>query len=154
MSRAFVKESDQDGAEQLPERSISPHPNLVTTEGLTQIDTQIRELESAREAARAASDNAMVARIDRDLRYWRQRRATARVVAPPAKKDRVRFGLRVTLRLDDGSELAFRLVGEDEADPAAGLISYASPVGEALTSQAVGDTVELMGRPAEIIAID
>jgi transcription elongation GreA/GreB family factor len=154
MSRAFVKESDENGAEQLPERWISPHPNLVTTKGLTLIDTQIRELEAAREAARAASDNAMVARIDRDLRYWRQRRATARVVSPPAKKDRVRFGLRVTLRLDDGSELAFRLVGEDEADPAAGLISYASPVGEALMSQAVGDSVELMGRPAEIIAID
>jgi len=154
MSRAFVKESDENGAEQLPERWISPHPNLVTAKGLTLIDTQIRELEAAREAARAASDNAMVARIDRDLRYWRQRRATARVVSPPAKKDRVRFGLRVTLRLDDGSELAFRLVGEDEADPAAGLISYASPVGEALMSQAVGDSVELMGRPAEIIAID
>jgi transcription elongation GreA/GreB family factor len=154
MSRAFVKDSDQDGSEQLPERSISPHPNLVTAQGLTLIDTQIRGLESAREAARAASDKDMVARIDRDLRYWRQRRATARLVAPPAKKDRVRFGLRVTLRLDDGSELAFRLVGEDEADPAAGLISYASPVGEALMSQAVGDTIELMGRPAEITAID
>ena len=154
MSRAFVKDSDQDGTEQLPERSISSHPNLVTAQGLTLIDTQIRGLESAREAARAASDKDMVARIERDLRYWRQRRATARLVTPPAKKDRVRFGLRVTLRLDDGSELAFRLVGEDEADPAAGLLSFASPVGEALMSQAVGDTVELMGRPAVIIAID
>jgi transcription elongation GreA/GreB family factor len=154
MSRAFVKDSDQDGTEQLPERSISSHPNLVTAQGLTLIDTQIRGLESAREAARAASDKDMVARIERDLRYWRQRRATARLVTPPAKKDRVRFGLRVTLRLDDGSELAFRLVGEDEADPAAGLLSFASPVGEALMSQAVGDSVELMGRPAEIIAID
>jgi transcription elongation GreA/GreB family factor len=154
MSRAFVKESDQDGADTLPERTISPHPNLVTADGLTMIATQIRELESARTAARTASDNAMVARIDRDLRYWRQRQATARVVAPPARKDRVRFGLRVTLRLDDGSQLAFRLVGEDEADPAAGLLSYASPIGEALMSQAVGDDVELMGRRAELIAID
>jgi transcription elongation GreA/GreB family factor len=154
MSRAFVKESDQDGADTLPERTISPHPNLVTAGGLTMIGTQIRELESAREAARTESDNALVARIDRDLRYWRQRRATARVVAPPASKDRVRFGLRVTLRFDDGSEMAFRLVGEDEADPAAGLLSYAAPIGETLMSQAVGDEVELMGRRAEIIAIE
>jgi transcription elongation GreA/GreB family factor len=154
MSRAFVKESDQDGAEPLPERSISPHPNLVTANGPKMIDTQVRELESAREAAREVSDNAMVARIDRDLRYWRQRRATARVVAPPANKDRVRFGLRVSLRLEDGSDMAFRLVGEDEADPAAGLLSYASPIGETLMSQAVGDKVELMGRCAEIVAID
>jgi len=154
MSRAFVKESDQDGAESLPERSISSHPNLVTAEGPKMLDTQIRELEAAREAARAAADNAMLARIERDLRYWRQRRATARVVLPPAKKDRVRFGLRVTLRLDDGSEMKFRLVGEDEADPAKGLISYTSPIGETLMSQAVGDDVELMGRRATIVAID
>ena len=154
MSRAFVKESDQDGSDQLPERTISAHPNLVTADGLVMMDTQIRELETAREQARTESDNAMLARIERDLRYWRQRRATARVVAPPAKKDRVRFGLRATLRLDDGAEIAFRLVGEDEADPARGLISFASPIGETLTSQAVGDDVELMGRRAKIIAID
>ena len=73
---------------------------------------------------------------------------------PPQKRDRIRFGLRATLKLDDGSEFLFRLVGEDEADPAAGLISYASPIGNALMSQAVGDEVELMGRRAKIVAID
>jgi transcription elongation GreA/GreB family factor len=154
MSRAFVKESDEDGSDTLPERAISPHPNLVTEEGSKLIETCIRELESAREGAKAQPDNALVARIDRDLRYWRQRRSTARVVTPPQKKDRVRFGLRVTLRLDDGSQIAFRIVGEDEADPAAGLLSFASPIGTTLMSQAVGDAVELMGRRAEIIAID
>jgi len=58
------------------------------------------------------------------------------------------------MRLDDGSTMAFRIVGEDEADPAAGLLSFASPIGTTLMSQAVGDAVELMGRRAEIIAID
>jgi transcription elongation GreA/GreB family factor len=154
MSRAFVKESEQDGSTALPERAISPHPNLVTANGLRLIDAQIRDLEASRESARTESDTALITRIDRDLRYWRQRRMTARVVAPPEKRDRIRFGLRATLRLDDGTELAFRLVGEDEADPGAGSISYASPIATALMSQAVGDNVELMGRKAEIIAID
>jgi transcription elongation GreA/GreB family factor len=154
MSRAFVKESDQEASGTLPERAISPHLNLVTADGLRLIDAQVRELEAAREAARAQTDSALIARIDRDLRYWRQRRATARLVEPPVKRDRIRFGLRATLRLDDGTELAFRLVGEDEADPAKGLISYASPIGTALMSQAVGDVVELMGRRAEITSID
>lgn len=152
MSRAFVKESDGDDAEALPERAISPHPNLVTTQGLGLIEAQIRDLEAER--TRDAADKAARARIDRDLRYWVQRRASARVVEPPAKKDRVRFGMRVTFRFEDGTEHTFRLVGEDEADPAAGLVSYASPVAGALMSQAVGDVVELMGRRAEITAID
>jgi transcription elongation GreA/GreB family factor len=154
VSRAFVKESDGDDAEALPERAISPHPNLVTVQGLARIDAQIRDLEADRERTRGDADKATRARIDRDLRYWVQRRTSARVVEPPAKKDRVRFGLRVTFRFEDGTEHTFRLVGEDEADPAAGLVSYASPVAEALMSQAVGDEVELMGRRAEIIAID
>lgn len=154
MSRAFVKESEQDGSAALPERAISPHPNLVTANGFRLIEAQVRELEASRERARTESDAALIARIDRDLRYWRQRRMTARVVAPPEKHDRIRFGLRATLRLDDGTELAFRLVGEDEADPGAGSISYASPIATALMSQAVGDSVELMGRKAEIVAID
>lgn len=153
MSRAFVKESDQDGSP-LPERSISPHPNLVTAEGLALIETCIRELDAARATARAGSDAALVARIERDLRYWNQRRRTAKLVAPPEKKDRIRFGLRATLLLDDGSKVAFKLVGEDEADPSAGLLSFASPIGTTLMSQAVGDAVELMGRRAEIIAIE
>jgi transcription elongation GreA/GreB family factor len=152
VSRAFVKESDGDDAEALPERAISPHPNLVTTQGLARIEAQIRDLEAER--TRDAADKATRARIDRDLRYWVQRRASARVVEPPAKKDRVRFGMRVTFRFEDGTEHTFRLVGEDEADPAAGLVSYASPVAGALMSQAVGDVVELMGRRAEITAID
>ncbi len=154
MSRAFVKESDGDETEALPERAISPHPNLVTTQGLALIEAQIRALEADRDRARGDDDKATRTRIDRDLRYWAQRRVSARVVEPPAKKDRVRFGTRVTFRFEDGTRHTFRLVGEDEADPAAGLVSFASPVAEALMSQAVGDEVELMGRRAEIIAID
>lgn len=151
MSRAFVRESDQDAAgDVLPERPISPHPNFVTPQGLRQIEDTIRELESARQAARAAEDEAALARIARDLRYWTQRRASARVIEPPESPDIVRFGVNVTLLLPDGSERAFRLVGEDEADPARGLLSWVSPLASSMLGKSVGDIVEFQGQEAEI----
>ena len=79
MSRAFVRESDE-AAESLPERVVSSHPNFVTTTGLRQIEEQVANLETARQTARGAADKALLARIERDLRYWTQRLATARVI--------------------------------------------------------------------------
>jgi transcription elongation GreA/GreB family factor len=81
VSRAFVKESD-DAGEPLPELAISPHPNFVTPAGLRQIDARVATLEADLRAARAAEDKPLLARIQRDLRYWTQRRATARIVSP------------------------------------------------------------------------
>lgn len=153
MSRAFVKESDQELAA-LPERVVSPHPNLVTPAGLKQIESQVHSLEEERSAARVADDRATLARVERDLRYWMQRRASARLIEPAATPDAVRFGVRVTVRFADGSERAFRLVGEDEADPARGLVSWASPVGTTLMGAVVGDELEVLGRPAEIISLE
>ena len=43
MSRAFVKESDE--VEELPDRLISEHPNLVTPEGLAQIEAEVARFE-------------------------------------------------------------------------------------------------------------
>lgn len=153
MSRAFVRESDQD-AEPLPERGISPHPNLVTRSGLRQIDERIRELEAARRAARHEEDKSTLARIERDLRYWMQRRSTARVIEPQASQDVVRFGVKVMLELDDGSQREFRLVGEDEADPSQGRVSWVSPLGEALMGAKSGDTVKFQERDAEIVRLE
>ena len=64
MSRAFVKE--QDAVEDLPDRLISEHANLVTPEGLKQIEAEVRRLSTAYAAAQAADD----------LTGWRRRRAT------------------------------------------------------------------------------
>jgi transcription elongation GreA/GreB family factor len=153
MSRAFVKESDED-LSALPERVISPHPNFVTPAGHAQIESQVQALEQERSAARTAGDRARLATIERDLRYWTQRRASARVVEPVASPRAVRFGVRVQLRFDDGSERSFRLVGEDEADPAGGMISWVSPIGESLTGCEEGDEVHVLGRRAEIVALE
>ena len=153
MSRAFVRESDQDAVESLPERVISPHPNLVTPQGLRQIEEHIRALEAERQAARGGADAAALARIARDLRYWSQRRASARLVEPVAQPDAVRFGVEVSLQFEDDSERTFRLVGEDEADPARGLISWVSPLGAALMGHESGDIVDVMGKRAELVAL-
>jgi len=87
MSRAFVRESDGDpGA--LPERALSTHPNFVTPRGLTAIEARVRELEGERQAAREGGDTAARARVERDLRYWSARRASARLVTPAAVAER------------------------------------------------------------------
>ena len=53
MSKAFTREDDAGQEADLPERAISPHPNLVTAEGLAQIEAAIARL--AEEQARARS---------------------------------------------------------------------------------------------------
>jgi transcription elongation GreA/GreB family factor len=152
MSRAFVRESDAD-AGQLPDRPISPHPNFVTRRGLAAIETRVRELESDRQAARERDDAALRASIERELRYWRARRASARVIEPTAA-DRVRFGMRVTLRLPTGTTQAFRLVGEDEADATHGLISWTAPLAQALLGREAGDSVPFQSADVEIVRIE
>jgi len=153
MSRAFVRESDEN-PDALPERPLSPHPNLVTARGLAAIEARVRELELQRQAARAEGDAAQRARLERDLRYWSARRASARLVVPPAATDRVRFGLRVTLRLSSGATVAYRLVGEDEADAAQGLLSWVAPLAQALLGHAAGEAVPFQGAEAEIVSIE
>ena len=153
MSRAFVKESDGNPGV-LPERSISAHPNLVTPRGLAAIEARIHELTAERHAARTAEDTALKARVERDLRYWNARRVSARVVEAAATTDRVRFGMRVTLQIPSGGRQQFRLVGEDEADAANGLISWVSPLGQALLGKEAGDGVPFQGGEAEIVSIE
>jgi transcription elongation GreA/GreB family factor len=155
MSRAFVREND--GAEvpqDVPERPVSSHPNFVTARGLQQIESQIHELAAAREAPKRSEDKDALARVDRELRYWQQRKVSAKLVEPETPPLKARFGVRVTLRHDDGTERSYTLVGEDEADPAQGLISWMSPIAQALIGHGVGDEVTLQGQRAEIIKLD
>jgi transcription elongation GreA/GreB family factor len=150
MSRAFVRETE---AIELPDRPISPHPNFVTSNGLAKIDARVHELNAAREAAVVAEDLPALSGIDRELRYWRQRRDSARIIVPPPDPEVIRFGVNVQLQFHDGSARDFRLVGEDEANPASGLLSWTSPVGKALIGHHVGDVLEVFGREAEIVEL-
>jgi transcription elongation GreA/GreB family factor len=150
MSRAFIKE-DSGGDEALPDRPISPHPNYVTPEGLSRIDAELARLPAA--AIAAGDDRATRAAVERDLRYWRARRATAQVIPPPADAAIVRFGSTVTIEREDGRRRVWRIVGEDEADPKEGTLSHVSPLARLLIGKAVGDTVRIADGEAEIVKI-
>ncbi len=149
-----MKEPDGDAAGgDLPERPVSPHPNLVTAEGLAHIEAEIARLQQEQAAAQAADDRPALARAARDLRYWNARRATAQVVAPPTDSTQVHFGSTVTIVREDGRRQTFRIVGEDEADPAHGTLSHASPLARALFGKQVGDSVQAGQSEAEIETI-
>ena len=160
MSRAFVKEADGEQAESdLPDRPVSPGPNYVTPRGLRLLEQEVERLRAqlrllqGREDLQARNTRKQ---LERDLRYFdaQLRRAIA-VPPPPAGERSVRFGATVTLRDEEGEVLEVTLVGEDEADPAAGLISWASPLGRELIGKSVGDEVHWL-RPAgeEVLEIE
>ena len=58
------------------------------------------------------------------------------------------------LETDSGDRVDFRIVGEDESDPARGLISYVSPMAEALMGGSVGDRLPFRGAEAEIVSVE
>lgn len=153
MSRAFVRESEGGEAfEDLPDRALTPH-HLVTPSGLAQMDAEIGMLEQRLEGAKETGDKPEIARLSRDLRYWSARRVSAEVVHSPTDTTYVRFGACVTFEREDGHQQTYRIVGEDEADPAKGKLSYVSPLAQALMGKQVGDVVPVGSSRAEIIGI-
>jgi len=152
MSRAFVKEVEPE-IDDLPDRPVSTHPNLVTAEGLAAIERTLSRFEAANKAALAKNERAAIAATQRELRYWIARRSSAQVIEPTADKSKVHFGATVTVRRNDGRAQTFRIVGEDEAEPARGTISYVSPLARAVLGGALGDAVEVPGGNATITEI-
>lgn len=153
MSRAFVKETDGDDPGDLPERRVSPHPNLVTVRGLRLIEEELARLESGYATARAADDRAAMARHACDLRYWSARRSSAQL-APVPEPGTIAFGTRVTFVDPKGQRRTYRFVGEDEADPAAGRVSWFAPLARALAGRGVGEVVVGPRGELEILEID
>ncbi|MDP3548187.1 MAG: transcription elongation factor GreA [Phreatobacter sp.] len=157
MSVAFTKENDRDGTEaNLQDRPISQHPNLVTPRGLALLEAALEAARAAVHEARAAGEDATglaLARASRDFRYFSARHASAQLVDPPPADGKVHFGSRVTFNRDDGRRQTFQIVGEDEAEPSQGTISYVSPVARALMGRQVGDVAVVAGGEVEIVAI-
>ena len=141
----------------LPDRPLSPHANLVTETGLKALDLQLQEARNAYEAAQQIEDVNERRRQSaiplRDIRYFSERIRTAQLVPAPSSNDRVAFGSTVTFHRDDGRLQKYRIVGEDEADPNAGSISYVSPVAKSLMGKVVGDVVMVGRQELEVIAI-
>jgi transcription elongation GreA/GreB family factor len=155
MSRAFVKEPDgEDVFDDLPDRPIGDERNLVTPEGLAFIEAEVARLRAGLVEAQARGERGAIAEASRDLRYWSMRLSWAELVPPQTDVSEVRFGHRVRIRREDGREQVFRIVGVDEADPAKGLISYISPLAEAMIGGRVGEEIEAGPGTAEIISIE
>jgi transcription elongation GreA/GreB family factor len=150
MSRAFVKEDTGESLEDLPDRPVSEHRNLVTADGLAAIEAEVERLTAAYAEAQTSADRAALQKIARDLRYWSQRLGSAELMPEPADTGTVQFGSRVTLVRSDGRRVTYRIVGEDEADPAKGSISYVAPLARALVGKREGDTVRMGTGDAEI----
>lgn len=142
-------------AQDLPDRLISEHPNLVTPQGMAQIEAEVERLSSAYAGAQVSGDRLELQRIARDLRYWSARRSTAQVMAavPAAEAPEVQFGSVVGIQRADGRKQTYRIAGEDEADPAKGSISYVSPLAQSLLGKVVGDTIPAGAGEAEILSI-
>lgn len=157
MSVAFTREEDLEAtAADLPDRPVSTHPNLVTPEGLAMIDAELASARAAYAAAQARgdieADRTAMARATRDLRYWSARRGNAQLVETRAD-GAVRFGGWVAIAREDGRTQTWRIVGEDEADPAKGSVSHVSPLARALMGKRVGDSAVLAGQDVEITAV-
>ncbi|MBR0712245.1 transcription elongation factor GreA [Bradyrhizobium liaoningense] len=159
MSVAFTKEESAETASEtlLPDRPISPHPNLVTEAGRQALQTQLQQAREAYEAAQAIDDVNEKRRQSavplRDTRYLTERLRTAQVMPEPTSTEIVAFGSTVTFSRPDGRVQTYRIVGEDEADPKAGSISFVSPVARSVMGKAVGDVVGAGAQEIEIVSI-
>jgi len=160
LSVAFTKEDSAETASetQLPDRPISSHPNLVTDKGLEALERQLEEAHELFDAAQRIEDvnerRRQSAIPARELRYFTERVRTAQVVPNPPSSDTIAFGCTVTFSRNDGRTQKFRIVGEDEADPKAGSISFVSPVARLLMGKRVGDVAGSGDQELEVISIE
>jgi len=165
MNKAFVKESDRDDDEDLPEAQALPAGtrNYMTPAGYARLRDELAHLMNVERPAVvqvvswAASNGdrsengdylygkKRLREIDRRMRFLTKRLDIAEVVDPAAQpnRDQVFFGATVTYLDKAGDTHTVTIVGVDEAEPLAGKISWISPVARALIKAREGDTVVL-----------
>lgn len=145
MSVAFRRDGDEEHLEPRFEIPIPPGPNLVTARGMAQIAGQVTALETRLAGLVAGgADEAGIKACKRDLRYWQTRQVTAELVPAPSGKT-AQIGTTVSFRLN-GKQRTVTIVGNDEADPAAGLIAFSAPLARALIGAKTGDVLDFGGK--------
>lgn len=149
LSVAFRRDSDEEHKEPRFELPIPVGPNLVTANGLARIRSRVAELEASIASGPAEPE---LEEAKRALRYWHTRQATAQL-APPPPAGEVGFGCRVGFR-KDGALRRIDIVGDDEAEPAAGRISFSAPLARALIGACVGDLVDFAGRAEALEVVE
>lgn len=158
MSKAFTREDDGSAVLRLDDLPQSPHQNFVTASGLSLLDARLEARRADLAALRADSETNDVlhdiAVAERDIRFLKARLQSAILVE---SKDHtpgvVAFGAEVEFVTDDDTRLTFRIVGEDEADPAQGLIARSSPLAAALMGAEIGSTVEWR-KPSGVVDLE
>jgi transcription elongation factor GreB len=163
MNKAFTRESDFDPEAELVIRPLPVLPpgvkNYITPAGAAEMSEELRELERERLPAllakltelaetgqREEKEHSMLRaqrrQLEDQIRFLKERIGSFEIVAPrPDPGAVVRFGDCVVALDGDGNEYRYTIVGADEADPAAGRISWISPLGKAFLGAEEGDDV-------------
>jgi transcription elongation factor GreB len=143
------------------EDSKKPFENLITPEGHQKILDELDQLfnierpklveeVSAAAAQGDRSENAeyiygkkRLREIDKRMNFLKRRLDKAKVIDPQKQNGAtIQFGARVVIADDNGQEKSWYIVGEDEADPSSGRISWLSPIGKAMLNKKIGDYFE------------
>lgn len=140
-----------------PAPKSSPY---ITPQGYAALEKELKELWAKRRivndalsAAAAEGDRSENAEyiyrkkeqagIDRRIRYLQKRMPDLKVIDQVGNQSQIYFGARVTLELDDGAEINYRIVGPDETDAKQGYISIDSPLAKSLLKKQIDDEVSL-----------
>lgn len=157
MSKAFTNEDSvaSEVVARRPARLSPGEKRYVTPEGHRALREQLERAASER-ASLAGTEprlgkEARLAELDQRAQSIAATLSTLTVAPPPAQPDRVLFGAWVTLETEDGATVRYRLVGPDEADAKASLISVESPLARALLGKREGEeaTAQLPRGPVE-----
>ncbi len=162
MSKAFVREAEEQDESPVLEPSPVPAKNYISPAGYARLRVELKQLveaerpEVVRTVSWAAkngdrSENAdylygkkRLREIDRRVRFLIKRLEAAEVVDAAGRvSDQVFFGSTVKIRTRDGENRTITIVGVDETDTTKGRVSWISPVAKALLKARAGDKVVL-----------
>jgi transcription elongation factor GreB len=141
MSKAFTRESDDSGEEQMPPFRTQLPPgskNYITKQGADRLKRDLDELLEKKQAGTAGPEQQ---KNEWAIKKLQQALKSVIVAEPPADQDKIAFGATVVIRHDDSEEETYHIVGVEEARPELGSISWISPLARALLSRRAGDTV-------------
>jgi transcription elongation factor GreB len=165
MSKAFTKESDKDDDDELQLPALpAGGKNYITPQGFATLRAELKALVEVErpqivEAVHWAASNGdrsengdylygkkRLREIDRRIRFLIKRLEIA-VVADPALhfgNTQIFFGASVTYIDQDGIQRRVKIVGIDEANSAAGEVSWVSPIARTLLKSHEGDVLKLI----------
>ncbi|MEI6834689.1 MAG: GreA/GreB family elongation factor, partial [bacterium] len=82
--------------------------------------------------------------VDKRINFLKSRLERAKIIDPKLQRsEKIDFGATVTIENEEGQHKSWSIVGEDEAEPSAGKISWKSPLGRALLNKTLDDFLEV-----------